>query len=923
MIRQRFFSYLVCGLAIALAVPAGAQVITGSVIGSVRDDSGAVMPGATVTIASPTALPGGPQTAVTNEKGQYRFISLPPGTYSLIVSLSGFATYNEEGLRVSVGGTTERIVTLRIAAVAETVTVTGESPIVDTKKSGVSANFANEVVENTPVRRFSMFDFLKWSPGISATSPSSGTTASLTAFGSSTNDNQYLMDGTDFTSPVGGGAWPYPDTDTIEEVEVVALGASAEYGNLQGAVFNVVTKQGGNSLKFDLSYFAQPDELTSKPIKLDCDCPLGETGFTRGRYRDFTGHAGGPIVKDRLWFYAGYQHQRDYDNQPGTDPAGPRRWKADRANYKVTWQVTPKLKFMSTYHDDYWEIPAIPTIADPFETTNVFGGNNPSLTFANLTHVVSDATFWDFRFTGFVSPNDYARPNSPDPTLAWRRDIATGIASGGSYSNGSFTQTRLNVAYKVTHYATDFMGGDHDFKFGIQYSHGSSRQTYAYPGGGHYYDYDGEPYYAYLRAPYTYGGQVREVGLFAEDSFRPSDRLTLNLGVRADLNKGISQDIPAIDNQLNETGGTVPGLGDLFSWNSVSPRLGFNLKLTEDGRTLLRGNYGRFYQRIITGELSTLHPGITPITLAYFDPATGRYSDIVGVTDPIANLSVDRDTRAPNTDQLSIGFDRELAQNIGIGATYVYKKGRDYTGFTDVAGVYGTGTAVLPDGRTINTFPLLSDPDGRVYELTNPEGYSTEYNALLLNFQKRWSNNWQAVMSYTLSKAEGLITSNCVAPHLSQTTAAFAGSRARCGRDPNDLINATGNLLNDRTHMFRVQTAFEVPRVGVMLGANLQYLTGKPYAGQANVRLPQGTRQIYVEPLGTRRLPPQTLLDFRVSKIFRFGQHRLEVLMDVLNLLQDEATEQVVTRNFFSTNFGEGAGFIDPRRAMIGVKFKF
>jgi outer membrane receptor protein involved in Fe transport len=928
--HMRFKSTLPVAACLCVLLMAGAlaaQIITGNIFGTVRDESGGVLPGASVTITSP-ALPSGPSTMVTNEKGQFRFPNLAPGVYGLEVSITGFGEYKEEGLRVTVGGSTERNLAMKISSVSETVTVTGESPIVDTKKTGVSANFSEEVVQNTPVRRFSMFDFLKWSPGISATSPSSGGTMSMTAFGSSTNDNVFLMDGTDFTAPVSGNAWPYPDTDVIQEVETVALGASAEYGNVQGAVFNVVTRQGGNDYRFDFSAFAQPDWLTSAPIKVDCGgCSAGpETGFTRNRYRDMTVHAAGPVIKDKLWFFGGYQYQRDYDNQPGTDPEFPRLWEADRMFWKVNWQITPNLKFMNTYHDDFWAIPATPSVADPFATDLSYGGHNPSTTVADLTQVVSSNTYWDARFSGLVSPNDYSRANNPDLTQAWHRDLDTGLASGGSYGDGAFTQSRWAFHAKLSHYATDFLGSDHDFKFGVQFVRGQSRQFYLYPGGAHYYDYSqsGNTPYAYFRAPYTYGGKFKDLGVFAEDVVRPNDRLTLSLGVRFDRNQAISPDIPAYDAVGNELSSNIKGLGNLFTWTNVSPRLGFNVKLTEDGRTLLRGNYGRFVQGIIAGEISTVHPGISPITLAYFDPATGGYTDIASVTDPVANLRVDPNTKAPHTDQFSLGFDREVARNLGIGATYVYKKGTDYTGYTDIVGEYGTDTATLPDGRTITVHPLLSEPDARIFEFTNPSGYFTKYNGLLLTFNKRMSDHWQANISYTLSKAEGLIVSNGRAPNISQGSAAFAGSSAKFGRDPNDLINATGNLLNDRTHMVRVQTAYEIPGPEILVGAAFQYLTGKPYAPQANVRLPQGTRQIYIEPLGSYRLSAQTLLDLRISKIFRFSnERRIEVLVDILNLLQDKAEESIVSRNFFSDNYGVPNTYIDPRRAMIGVKFHF
>jgi hypothetical protein len=642
------------------------------------------------------------------------------------------------------------------------------------------------------------------------------------------------------------------------------------------------------------------------------------------RYRDFTIHSAGPIIKDRLWYFGGYQYQRDFDAQPGVDPAGPRQWEADRVFWKINWQISENLRFMHTYHDDYWDIPTVPDIANPFETVTSYGGRNPSMTVANLTHVVSPNTFWDARFSGFYSPDDYARANNPDLTQAWHQDLATGIASGGSYSHGSFTQSTWTLSGKVSHYATDWLGADHDFKFGVQWTTGKSRQFYLYPGGAHYYDYAGEPYYGYFRQPYTYGGKSNMLGVFAEDVLRPNDRLTLSLGLRFDHNKAISPDIPAYDAVGNELDTEIQGLGDLFTWTNVSPRLGFNMKLTADGRTILRGNYGRFVQRVITGELSTIHPGLSPISLIYFDPATGGYTDVVSVTDPTANLTFDPDTVAPNTDQVSIGFDRELTANVGIGMTYVYKKGRDYTGFVDIVGQYGSGTATLDDGRTVPTRPLLTDADARIYQLTNPDGFFTEYNGVLFTFNKRWSDRWQAVMSYTWSEAEGLIVSNGNAPSGSQSTASFAGANSRFGRDPNDLTNATGNLLNDRTHMFRVQTAYEIPGVDVLFGAAVQYLTGKPYGGQVQVPLPQGSRAIYVDPLGTYRMQPQTLLDLRISKIFRFGgDGRLEVLADILNLFQEEAEESVVSRNVFSPNFGAGAIFIDPMRVMLGVKVHF
>src|SRR3990172_4403323 len=239
-----------------------AQVITGNILGTVRDDTGAVVPGALATIRSPVLL-GGPATFVTNEKGQYRFPALAPGMYGLTVEISGFRTYIEKGLRVQVGATIERNITLPLAALAESLTVTAESPLLDTKDSGQSTHYGNEYLQNVPIRRFSMFDFIKSAPGMSANAPGNLFTG-VSAFGSGENENTFLVDGTDFTSAWGGGAVPWVDTDIIEEIQIVGIGASAEYGNVQGAVFNVVSKQWGNDFQFDASYYGQVDDLTSK-----------------------------------------------------------------------------------------------------------------------------------------------------------------------------------------------------------------------------------------------------------------------------------------------------------------------------------------------------------------------------------------------------------------------------------------------------------------------------------------------------------------------------------------------------------------------------------------------------------------------------------------------------------------------------------
>src|SRR5262249_4448724 len=158
---------------------------------------------------------------------------------------------------------------------------------------------------------------------------------------------QYLIDGTNTTCPCNGVARSELGVDFIQELQVQSAGASAEFGNLQGAVINLITRQGSARFQFDTSYYGQAAGLTSQPVRLAVDPANPEsaqTGYERVRYRDFTANLGGPVARDRLWFFTGYQYLRDYDSQPGTDPAFPRTYEQDKIFGKLTWKLTPRMQ---------------------------------------------------------------------------------------------------------------------------------------------------------------------------------------------------------------------------------------------------------------------------------------------------------------------------------------------------------------------------------------------------------------------------------------------------------------------------------------------------------------------------------------------------------------------------------------------------
>jgi hypothetical protein len=764
-----------------------------------------------------------------------------------------------------------------------------------------------------------MSDLLRVAPGVSATSPASGTTTTVSAFGSGTNENQFLIDGTNFTAPGTGIARSEPGMHFIQEVHVQSVGASAEFGNLQGAVLNVITRQGSDRFLYDASYYGQPAGLTSQPVRLRIpDSGERTSGYERARYRDFTTTLGGPVVRDRLWFFTGYQYVRDYDSQPGSTPEFPRTAEQDKVFAKLTWRLAPAWQLVQSFHDEIGINPDRPTLVTPFEATLRLHVSVPALTFGHLTHTVSPNTLWDLRVGRFAYDQEESS-STGDRTTPSRFDRVTGVTSGAPGQVGEIDNIRTTAKATISHYRNGLWGADHEWKMGGQVESGEHHAIRVIPTGVRYEDRSGTPFQSVSSGPSNAGGRFVTAAAFASDALTVGSRLTIDAGLRFDQSRAISQDLHALDADGRDTGETISGLGTLYTWNVFSPRLGVIAKLSADGRTVLRVSYGRFSQGVLTGEVGPLHPGVARMTMTEFVPATGTYTGTVRVVDSTLNLRVDPGMRAPHTDQYSIGLDREFGR-LGVAITYVRKEGDNFIGWTDIGGRYREETRTLADGRTLPVSVLVNGTAARRFLLTNPDGYSLTYNGLVMAVEKRRSRGWQAFGSYTLSRVSGLQASNGTTAAGAQVSTVGAPPSV-FGRDPNDLTNARGRLANDRPHMFRVMGSVDVARTGFVFAANLQIASGKPWAATAVVSLPQGDQRVLLETRGSRRLSSQSLLDLRVSRTIAFGRMgRIELLVDLLNALNDTAEEGLATDNLFSPNFGQPTVFLDPRRAMVSVR---
>ena len=343
-----------------------------------------------------------------------------------------------------------------------------------------------------------------------------------------------------------------------------------------------------------------------------------------------------------------------------------------------------------------------------------------------------------------------------------------------------------------------------------------------------------------LQQPANSGGRFITAAVFVSDAVRLGSRVTINPGLRFDHSRAISQDVPEYDLLVQETGRTIEGRGTVDTWNIVSPRVGVVIKLDTDGRTMLRANAGRFSQGMLTGEIAAIHPGRTRNTI--IQEPSGANSCVIRVRwswIPSSGLRTPISIRSASIAR-SVG-------RIAVSVAYVRKNGSDFIGWEEVAGEYLEEPATLNDGRVVQVWRLITPSEERLFRLTNPEDYSLTYNGLVVAAERRRSRGWQAFGSYTWSRAYGLQPSSGTTAAGTQVAtvgsppASFAPG-VTFGQDPNDLTNARGRLPNDRPHMLRVMTSVDVPRTGFVVAANLQHLSGKPWAKTALVNPNEAAR---------------------------------------------------------------------------------
>jgi len=884
------------------------QIITGKIGGVVKDDQGMPLPGVAVQASSPSAM--GVRTAITSERGRFLISNLEPGTYKLTFTLDGFKTEEREGIKVAINTT----VTIEVAMVPATLTefteVVAEVPVIDVKKSGISSNFTVEDLENIPAGRHSFADVVKQAPGMLTQGESGALRWSFA--GSGVEGNAFYFDGVDQSSPELGIPWTNPNQDIFEEVEVSGIGTAAEYGLITGAVINVVTKSGGNDFSGSLSHYGRYGFTTGD----NNPDPELYTSFKRFYRYDLSLSLGGPIVKDALWFFGNFNIRRAKESDWQGDPDYVAKDVQDEGFFKLTSNINNTHKFVASFayeNEDFGEVP------DPYNLPETVIKEVVQTYIWNLryTWLAGSNSYLDIKYSGWWSPDDYTVPVAgADLDKRPHIDDATGVLSNAPAWAGKWDINTHQVNAGFSHFAENFLQADHDFKVGVQYNRGSLEAMGGYPGGGYYVDYYGEPYYLYVQQQYSYGGIVDKLGVFLDDSISIGDRLTVNVGLRFDSQKATYPALPLLDG-WKKTDEKAPRIDDLITWNVFSPRIGLAFQLTPDGKTLFKAGYGRYYDSMHISNFAWPGPGYTDWYMYWWDPDIEDWELIDFAPGEIGYI-MDPNIKNPYAEQLFLGLDRELFTDFSAGVLYIHKTEGNSLGWEGRNTQYEQVQRVSPDnGQTYTVFNRIG-PYPETWQ-TNPEGYEQKYDAVFFMLDKKYSSNWMMNASLAWSHSTGL---NMLAKSTSQhNLTSYAGS---FGVDPNDLINAKGDLQHDKRWVLKFTGGYNLPW-DIFLSAYFTYQTGRPRPILVRVfDLNQGRREILAEPRGKTRYPSFYTLNLRAQKTFLLGESfKLKVMLDLFNATNDATFRSWRSNQMWRDTFYEKWGLPDPISLQLGFKLEF
>ena len=922
---RRILPSLLALLLVVSAAPALAQsqAANGAIEGTVRDNSGGVLPGVTVSVVN--ADTGTLRIVVTNESGLYRAVLLPLGTYRVTAELAGFKKHDQGGIELGAGRTAEINITLQVGDLNETVSVTADSPIVDPAKIDLGRNLNEREVKNLPLVSRNPYNFALLQPGVTGYENSEFGVPRFSANGTLLRIN-YQIDGNTNTQKDRAGLRLLPMSEVmVREVKVVTSGYAPEFGQTTGLVYNAITPSGTNVVKGSAGYRFRRRDFSARPFYFQSTPTI--PGKPDTHVDTITADVGGPLVRDRVHYYVGFENTaRDLsaDRTITINPANATQLglSAEQASGvmpseqtarfligKTDYQVSPAHRFTGRY------------ILFRNDSPNNIGGGLNSTEWATDFSDAMDSvagqlvsTFGNNRLNEIRV--QFARRHQSRATndLSGQGPAVTvsGVANfGGPYAGSAdagfdFTQNIWQFIENFT-----WIRGDHSFKAGgdVQLVHDARVTTpislYTFPNVSAYLaardgvNRRGYTNYRQFVGVRDFEMNTRLFSLFIQDDWRLGSNVKLIYGVRYDL-----YSLPAGDANAPYE----PSRSFSADRNNFGPRVGLSWAIGSDRKTVLRASTGIMYDQPLLAayENAVQQNGIRAVT-ASLSPSSASAPDFpnalpssASVTLPTLSIAaVDPDFRTGRTIQSNVQIDRALGRNYSIQVGLVHVKGNGLPVITDVNPINPVGT--LADGRPIFSTAVSAatrrDPRFNQINTVQSIGDST-YKAMTVQITRRFSKGLQFDLTYAYGKGEDN------AP----LTSALAVQGDDGRSDPSNLDRDRGPNVLDTRHTF-AGSIVAAPAINVsnpvgravlndnQFGVMLQFNSGLPF----NVRSNQDLNKdglLSDRPLGVGRnslyLPHRYNVDLRYSRFIPIrGSVRAEVVAEFKNLFNNRQTAGV------------------------------
>ena len=919
--NRRFSAIILALIACPVALIAQSNT-TAALTGVVKSPKGVPMANATVRLSS-ASLIGGERVVRTAENGTYRVPMLAPGKYRIVVEAPGLTTLvSNETLEL--GKTSTLNWKFAAAASATVEVIAGASE--DVATTSLTQNYSTEDLATLPVDR-SMSGIMNLTPGVNGKA----------AWGGDTGENAWLMDGMNIGDVSGNSQWLYANPDWFSEVQVGGIGAAAEYGNFNGGYTNALVKRGGNDLSGTFNVYYADSNWEAKSSNR---YPGLNRDVLPGKSYDAAINVGGPIIKDKLWYFVSAWASQNQETPIGALAGVSRSYRNLLA--KFTWQATPDATLETLL--EYDALPetnkGIDNTVQPIASHNQIA---PDRLFNVIwTQTLNTSTVLTAKVSGF-SGNYEERPNNvSQPSLNAEGSLTTTTLDyfGNNQWYRNNYRARIEGAVTLDFFRTSLIvpGDSHAFRFGLEQAQASNEDVKLPTGGMQFYAYEGNtpglvtPDYFDTGGGYNIKMHSNRSALYLQDNWTVSDRLTLQPGIRFEkyTARGYGQSSNIWDKQV------------------AAPRFGGSLALTADQKNLLKFHWGKYYAAFSSWFVDRTYQAWIPKMTEYYwqgndfnplttpanrytDPTQGRTPDLSSgnISYSSNNISpVDPNAKQPYTEETTLSFDHKFEGPWRVSATWVFRQQKDILVRKDMAditsGPNATGIWAVAAGQYTNhgvdqdltwwkSNVDPNNPNGNNWLVTTEPTAKRNYGAATLVIERKWMDDWSMNASFTRARRYGNVGESDGydgwAPYES----------------PNFLINSYGLLPGYNDYEGKIRGMVKLPW-DMKLAMNFTYLSGQRYTPYA--RTPknyQGVRSyVFVEPRGSEKYPSEHLLDMRISKDIKLSaKAKLELFGQMFNVTNTGTTLAYSSERINSSSYGIPGSVEQGRRIQLGARLGF